>query len=467
MKFDFSAPGAEADTLIVEKSDKMSDIKDYLYAPRRNIKTLIWHRRDGLTKNLNLRRTLPSLQKVVLGPGIRTISAKTFIGMRDLKEAVFEEGLTTIKEYAFCNTGLQKVSLPTTISFLGYGVFAGCCDLTEINIPRNAPLPLIPSSFASGTKITTFTCPDVTGELGNSAFMNSAKLRDIILNEGLRVIGLNALSGTAIAELRLPSTLRSILGNDKLPNLRRVSVAPHGELRCADNMLINKDDCLVFCPASCLSPDGELRLPDGVRDVRYGAGDGLSNAKTLVLPDCFPAAKVTTLPHHMAGGVRILVSPSHPEIQIREGVLYSKDGATLLLLPPGVPMKTMTVSPSVKNVASGAIYHADLDALIFMGDIELAEKCVTGSKIKHVIFNGDARMCAPPAVPRKHGGLPPYYHGPFYTSRCDVVEFAQIPTLAASKSWCASACVISTLIAPAHALPDLRELFMPAHSIAA
>jgi len=63
---------------------------------------------------------------------IRMIKNFAFSTMT-VRRIYISDGLKTIQDYAFCDNGyLETITLPNTISYLGYGVFNNCVNLTEI-----------------------------------------------------------------------------------------------------------------------------------------------------------------------------------------------------------------------------------------------------------------------------------------------------------------------------------------------
>ena len=69
--------------------------------------------------------------------GIRTIGGGAFEGCTSLTTAELGEGLVSIQSYAFANTGLRQVSLPSTLETLGDAVFGNTDHLHTISVGSN------------------------------------------------------------------------------------------------------------------------------------------------------------------------------------------------------------------------------------------------------------------------------------------------------------------------------------------
>jgi BspA type Leucine rich repeat region (6 copies) len=99
----------------------------------------------------------------------------------------------------------------------GYTVSKGSAgNLTSIRIPatyEGLPVTAIECMGFMNCEIESLTIPPLVKTIGGYAFMGCAKLRELVLYDGLESIGANAFSGcSSLTVLNLPSTLTS-LGN--------------------------------------------------------------------------------------------------------------------------------------------------------------------------------------------------------------------------------------------------------------
>lgn len=83
---------------------------------------------------------------------------------------------------------------------------------SRIEIPSHvngvAVRSIAQNAFRGNTKIESVTVPGTVRTLGEGCFYGCTSLRELILSEGVTGIGWQALTETAIRELKLPSTLR-------------------------------------------------------------------------------------------------------------------------------------------------------------------------------------------------------------------------------------------------------------------
>ena len=175
-------------------------------------------------------RNAISLKKLVLPSTIKTIETTAFRYAGIEGDFVIPEGCTTIGQYAFANTNIKKVTLPSTLESVGTCIFAECHSLTDVY--SNSP--------KIGEKMF-YQCENVknvvlknTVSIGKQAFNNdkdtfankTTQIVDLVLPEGLTSIGDYAFTRCQITEIVLPSTLTTVGSNVFLSctSLKRVVV---------------------------------------------------------------------------------------------------------------------------------------------------------------------------------------------------------------------------------------------------
>lgn len=175
-----------------------------------------------------------SLESITLHEGLTTLSASTFYGV-NVKGIVIPSTVSIIPEWCFESAKLTSINIPSTVQSVGIGAFYGCeqletaiieADLTEIpelmfylskslktvNLPESivsigadafngCPLQMdngilvIPSNvktigeraFSTSTSnITSIQFPEGLEEIGESAFYNIKKIREVVLPSSLK-----------------------------------------------------------------------------------------------------------------------------------------------------------------------------------------------------------------------------------------------------------------------------------------
>ena len=128
----------------------------------------------------------PDPNFTVIGAGY----SRVFANCKNLISVELPEGLTSLGGTAFMNTGLTSVKIPSTIKQLPMAVFGGCRDLVSVELPEGLT------------------------SIDYQAFMNCENLVSVELPEGLTSIGYNAFMGSGLTSVRIPTTITT-WGKDK------------------------------------------------------------------------------------------------------------------------------------------------------------------------------------------------------------------------------------------------------------
>lgn len=122
------------------------------------------------------------------------------------------EGVTSISKFAFEQSNLSSVSLPSTLTLIDDNAFNYCAQLTAINIP--AAVTTIGKGTFAATGITNITIPSGVTAIADQTFSGCHDLATVILPSIVTTIGNNAFDDcNALTDITLPSRLTSI-GDD-------------------------------------------------------------------------------------------------------------------------------------------------------------------------------------------------------------------------------------------------------------
>ena len=187
---------------------------------------------------------------------VSSISNIAFRDCSSLNSVTVENGVTTIEEYAFYNSSLTSISLPNTLTHIGYSAFRGCSSLISIAIPNgvttiknntfsgcssltsatisNGVMAIEKYAFADCLSLNTISVPNSVTRIGQSTFKNCTSLVEVTLSNEmntleketfqdcsslkfvrlggkLTTIGESVFSAcTALNEITLPASVKSI-----------------------------------------------------------------------------------------------------------------------------------------------------------------------------------------------------------------------------------------------------------------
>lgn len=96
--------------------------------------------------------------------------------------------VTAIGNYAFANTSITSISLPSTITSIGNGAFSPCTKLNNINIPENVTT-IGSCAFSGCTSLTTITIPAKVTSVGDHAFKDCTNLASVTIGATVSSLG--------------------------------------------------------------------------------------------------------------------------------------------------------------------------------------------------------------------------------------------------------------------------------------
>lgn len=131
------------------------------------------------------------------------------------------EGVTKIKEFAFANSKIEKVSFPDTLKKIEKHAFYECSRLKSVDFGNGIEEVGGVNVFAFSS-IAKLEIPPQVKAIGDGAFYYCNKLKEVKFNEGLQEIGNDAFSRCdLIKNLDFPETLRYIGNRAFHPGLLR------------------------------------------------------------------------------------------------------------------------------------------------------------------------------------------------------------------------------------------------------
>ncbi len=131
---------------------------------------------------------------------------KAYSGSVKIPEEVEYNGrsykVTKIEQCAFTGSNVTSVSIPSSVTSIGFNAFSGCPQLTSISIPSNSNLTSIGNSAfnmqnCSQPQLTSISIPSSVTSIGSYAFYRCTNLRNITIPSSVTTIGADAFYETA------------------------------------------------------------------------------------------------------------------------------------------------------------------------------------------------------------------------------------------------------------------------------
>jgi len=233
----------------------------------------------------------PSLGRVSLPSTLKYLGVGAFIQC-GLSEISLPEGLISIGDQAFGgNRGITSVHIPASVTGFGEGVFNGCYDLDSFTIAEgNTAIKVVDDILftANGRTLlwylpykteTEYAVPARVTKIGGFAFERdfsyTTSMTKITLPEGLKSIGMCAFRRNhLLTEITFPSTCTRIDGNafEQCRSLKEVTL-PEG---------LNQLNWETFFGCSALET---VVLPESIRYIYGTACGNCTSLKSINLPE--------------------------------------------------------------------------------------------------------------------------------------------------------------------------------------
>lgn len=157
-----------------------------------------------------------ALKSVFIPLSLQTASSP-FRKCTALTDVTFEDGRTKLPNTLLEDSGIRQLTVPQTVTTIGYSAFSGCTQLTAITLPAGL-WELGSEAFKGCTALTGVALPDSLTALSHGAFENCTSLTAVEFPAGITPFSWSSSSGmlrncTSLRSVKLPKTVSS-LGND-------------------------------------------------------------------------------------------------------------------------------------------------------------------------------------------------------------------------------------------------------------
>ena len=112
-------------------------------------------------------------------------------------------------ELICCPEGQMKVTIPSSVTSIGYRAFSGCTNLDSIIIP-NGVTSIGEYAFCCCTGLLTIELPNSVTNIGDYAFIMCYNLLNLDIPDGVINIGKGAFECSSLMNVTIPSSIKSI-----------------------------------------------------------------------------------------------------------------------------------------------------------------------------------------------------------------------------------------------------------------
>ncbi len=258
----------------------------------------------------------PNLTTVTMtkATGLTKIAQYTFRNSEKLKYSRNEKGelvdfiipnnITTIDQYAFANTGIEKITIPASLTKIGNYLFKGSLNLIEVDYQAEIMGKYM---FQACTGITTVKFADNTNPSGGdyafdgcialqySEYKSATDNKPFALPKNASIIPQYFLrDATAVTELTIPENVREIKlrAFDTMSSLKKVTFPETGSQLTATNGIFG--NCLFV---DCTSLTTVVNLPSALKTYGTYMFQNCTSLTEFTIP-----ASWTKIPSSMFNG---------------------------------------------------------------------------------------------------------------------------------------------------------------------
>lgn len=251
------------------------------------------------------------------GKKVTKIGDEAFQPTIRISKLTIPEGITHIGDDNFYDMwALSEVNLPESLLKIGNGNFCRCNDLKTIKLPSK--LKIIGSGSFTQTSLKKITVPASVTDLGFLPFFNNYLLKYINIDSGnkkyasndgilynkamtkliicpagrssvtvpngVKEIGYAAFSETKIKKVKLPSTIKKL----NQQSFSRASLLE--SINIPSGIKEIPDFCFYFC-----SKLKNITLPEGVETIRYAAFTGCNEMTSVSFPKSLKTLEINSI----------------------------------------------------------------------------------------------------------------------------------------------------------------------------
>lgn len=296
---------------------------------------------------------------------------------------------------------ITSVTIPDSVTQIGFAAFSECTSLTSITIPDSVT-SIGDDAFKGCTSLTSITLPDSVTTIGRSAFFGCSSLKSITIPKGMTTIGISAFAGlTALESVTIPEGVKTLessafsgcesLKEIKIPD-SVTNIDKHSFFGCesvtsitvgANNPAYSSDgNCLINKASKTLMMAGkDYTIPnDGsVTSIGDRAFYNRADIESIKIPDC-----VTSIGDFAFTSCNNLTSVTIPGsvTSVGRNAFSDCEGLTSVIMLDGVTEIDENAFDGCKNLASvtipATVTHIGFAA--FYGCSNLKEVNYAGTK---------------------------------------------------------------------------------------
>ncbi|NLT08008.1 MAG: leucine-rich repeat domain-containing protein [Ruminococcus sp.] len=342
------------------------------------------------------------LESVRLPEKLEKIGAYAFLNCRNIKEISIPDTVSSIGSEAFRQcSGLESFTLPASLTELGTAVFTGCKKISSFSAAKGSKIFSVSDGivfsdsgktlavFPAAKNVTEYTVPGTVTKIAPTAFSGCTELVAVDIPDTVKECGGGLFYGCSSLEtVRLPESLTEL---DYTPSYNYYS-DPLGffencvklkNITFPSGLTVLDYDAFYGCRAFT-----EFIVPDSVEKIYSGAFENNSALTSITL-----GSSVSEVSTSAFDGCSVLeainVSPENKYYSSVDGVMFDKEGSTIVMYPFGRKASSYTVPSRVRTIGYASFYeNPNIEKIVIPASVTRLEayslnRC---SKLTDIVF---------------------------------------------------------------------------------
>jgi hypothetical protein len=299
-----------------------------------------------------------ALTSVVVPDSVITLGTNVFNDCYSLANVTLGNSLGSISDAAFARCfSLTNISIGLSVTSIGNSAFYECTNLGSVTIPDSVT-DIGTGAFEYCYGLTNVVLGDSVATIESAAFAQCYGLTNVVLGDSVATIEAGAFAPTGLYSLAIPASVIT-LGTEFCfsTNLVAITVDPSNVAYSSlDGVLFDwAQTTLIEYPAARPGPytiPGSVQviaddafeecgltnivIPDNVDHLGVAAFAGCPNLASVSLGTGSDVSAAAMTFWNCPCLTNFTVSPQNPYLSSVDGVLFSKDGRTLVECPSGL-----------------------------------------------------------------------------------------------------------------------------------
>ena len=333
----------------------------------------------------------PNLEKLTISKNVKAVPSYIVSRCENIKKVVIEDGVKSIADYAFANSSITSISMPSSITKVGYAAFFHAEKLVYARISDSVK-KIEDKTFANCYELSKLKIGKSVNQIGETAFIRCYKLDKVVIPGSVKKIGYRAFTESGVKSLYISDGVSEIdyWAFCKCPELTSVYIGKDvSKIRYSAFLQCDKLTKLVVSKENKVyaSKDNVLYSANMTRLINCS----VTKEGTFTIPATVSKiygssfSKCTKI-------TNFAVEPGNKYFTTENGILYNTDKTVLVSCPSG-KKGTIKVPSTVKEIADYAFHYSMASYVKLPNGLQKIGYCVFEycDKLKQIVIPGTVK----------------------------------------------------------------------------